>query len=65
MIFIVSSASKPATSSENTYNKPPRARTSSILDLSFSNSSLLGATTTTGISASINANGPCFSSPAA
>ncbi len=27
--------------------------------------SLLGATTTTGISASISANGPCFNSPAA
>jgi hypothetical protein len=51
--------------SAKTYSTPPRARTSSMLDFSFSSSSLFGATTITGISASISASGPCFSSPAA
>jgi hypothetical protein len=45
-----------------TYSSPPRARTSSMLDFSFSSSSLFGATIT-GISASISASGPCLSSP--
>ena len=44
---------------------PPRARTSSMLLISFSSSALFGATANTGIVASTSASGPCFSSPAA
>jgi len=35
-----------------------------MLDLSFSSKSFFGATTITGVSLSIKAIGPCFSSPA-
>ncbi len=47
---MVSSDANSASTSANTYIKPPRARTSSTFDLSFSSSSLLGATTITGMS---------------
>ena len=50
--------------SENTYNVPPLAFTSSKFETSFSAISLSGANAITGMSSSINAKGPCFSSPA-
>src|ERR1700680_477890 len=43
----------------------PRAATSCMLETVFSNSSSSGATTITGTFSSINAIGPCLSSPAA
>ena len=43
---------------------PPRARISAIVDRFFAKRSSRGSTTTVGVSASINASGPCFSSDA-
>ncbi|MNV57052.1 hypothetical protein D3C71_1493650 [compost metagenome] len=50
--------------SANTNSSPPRARTSCMLDLTFSSRLSLGAITTTGMSSSTSASGPCLSSPA-
>jgi len=50
--------------SANTYTWPPRARTSCMLDFTFSSSASFGAITTTGMSSSTSASGPCLSSPA-
>ena len=51
--------------SENTYNLAPRALTSRRLEFNLPNKPLFGATAITGMSSSIRAKGPCFSSPAA
>jgi hypothetical protein len=47
----------PASGSANTNSSPPRARTSCMFAFSFSTSSLFGATTITGMSASTSARG--------
>ncbi len=45
--------------------RPPRAATSCMLETVFSKKRSKGAITMTGMFSSINAIGPCFSSPAA
>ncbi|CFW30440.1 Uncharacterised protein [Bordetella pertussis] len=50
--------------SANTYSSPPRARTSCMLDFSFSSNASLGAIVTTGMCSVTSASGPCLSSPA-
>ena len=60
-----SRAAATPSASEIKITLPPRAITSCMFEIVFSNSASGGAITTTGMVSSMSAIGPCFSSPAA